>query len=47
MEKALRKALKPEIKRVKTKRTPESIEDRLEEKKKRSEKKVLRQKPRI
>jgi len=41
----LEKALVPTIKRVKTKPTRQSVEDRLQEKKVQSEKKALRQKP--
>lgn len=41
----LEKALEPKIKRVRTKPTKQSVEDRLQEKKAQSEKKALRQKP--
>ena len=41
----LDKALEPRIKRVKTKPTKQSVEDRLQEKKAQAEKKALRQKP--
>lgn len=41
------KALMPVKKRVKTKPSKQSIEDRLEEKKRKGEKKASRQKPRL
>lgn len=43
----LEKALVPKIKRIRTKPTKQSVEDRLQEKKVQSEKKALRQKPGI
>jgi ribosome-associated protein len=47
LEAMLIKALTPPIKRIRTRPTKTSIEDRLQEKKKTSEKKELRRRPKI